>query len=77
WTGASLSGRRLRPASSERHGTHVLMMDVLHRMTGSDEFAEAARRWGGYARNSGNRARARLERARASLAGAGVSEAPE
>ncbi len=76
WTGASLSGLRMRPASSERHGTHVLMMDILHRMTDRDEFADAAARWGGYARNSRNRARAKLERARASLAGAGVSEAP-
>ena len=77
WTGGSLRGQRMRPVSSERHGTHVLMMDILHRMTDRDEFAEAARRWGGYARNSRNRARAKLERARASLAGAGVSKAPE
>lgn len=67
WTGASLTGRRIRPASFERHSTHVLMMDVLHQMTGNAAFAEAARRWGGYAQNSRNRAKARLARARAAL----------
>jgi hypothetical protein len=53
------------------------MMDVLHQMTGNAAFAEAARRWGSYARNSRNRARARLARARAALTSAGVSVAPE
>ena len=77
WTSTSLNGRRVRPASSQRHSTHVLMMDVLHQMTGNDVFAESARRWGGYARNSRNRARAKLERARAALANAGASVAPE
>jgi len=77
WTGASLDGRRVRPASLERHGTHVLMMDVLHRMTGQVVFAEAARRWGGYARNSRNRARARLSLARAALTNTGASGASE
>ena len=77
WTGASLGGRRIRPASSERHGTHVLMMDTLHQVTGRAAFAEAARRWGGYAQNSRNRARAGLARARAALTNAGASGAPE
>ena len=77
WTSVSLSGRRTRPASFERHGTHVLMMDVLHQMIGSTAFAESARRWRGYAQSSRNRARAKLERARAALANAGISEAPE
>ncbi len=77
WTSTSLDGRRIRPASSQRHRTHILMMDVLHQMTGDDVFVESARRWGGYARNSGNRAQALLERARAALANAGGSVAPE
>ncbi len=77
WTSTSLDGRRARPASSQRHSTHILMMDVLHQMTGDDVFAESARRWGGYARNSGNRAQALLERARAALANAGGSVTPE
>jgi hypothetical protein len=68
WTAASL-GRRLRPASFERHATHVLMMSVLHRMTGDEVFAESARRWSEYARSPGNRARAGLARARSALSG--------
>lgn len=77
WTSTSLDGRRVRPASPQRHGTHILMMDVLHQMTGNDAFAESSRRWRGYARSSGNRARAKLERARAALANAGGSVVPE
>jgi len=77
WTSASLDGRRIRPASSERHRTHALMMDVLHRMTGDAAFGDAARRWRGYASESRNRARARLARARAALANAGAPVAPE
>ncbi len=57
WTSASLDGRRIRPASSDRHSTHALMMDVLHRMTGNDVFWESARRWRGYAQDPRCRAR--------------------
>jgi hypothetical protein len=71
WTCGHLGGQRVRPASSERHRTHILMMQVLHRMTGEEAFEEAAERWQGYAEDSRNRARAGLERARAAIAGVG------
>lgn len=77
WTSAHVDGRRIRPADFERHSTHILMMDVLHRMTGNGAFEAAARRWRGYAQSSRNRARARLVRARAVLANAGAPVAPE
>jgi hypothetical protein len=63
WTAAHLEGGRPRPARSDRHATHILMMDVLARMTGSPSFAETGARWREYARDPRNRARARLERA--------------
>jgi len=77
WTSASLDGRRIRPASFERHCTHVQMMEVLHRMTGEQPFEEAARRWHDYGQDSRGRARAKLARARAALANAGTPVAPE
>ncbi|MFH1865771.1 MAG: D-glucuronyl C5-epimerase family protein [Candidatus Eisenbacteria bacterium] len=77
WTCAHLDGRRIRPADFERHGTHVLMMDVLHQMTGNETFEASARRWRGYAQGSRNRARARFERARTALANTGAPVAPE
>ena len=77
WTTASLDGRRIRPASSERHRTHVLMMDTLYRMTGEAAFGEAAERWRSYAVEPRNKARARLERARAALANVRTPPAPE
>jgi hypothetical protein len=71
WTCGHLGGRRARPASLERHRTHVLMMQTLHRMTGEEAFEAAAERWRGYANDSRSRARASLERARAAIAGVG------
>ena len=71
WTCAYLEGQRRRPASAGRHGTHVLVMDVLARMTGFAGFAEAGARWRDYAQDSRKRARAKLERARAALVDAG------
>jgi hypothetical protein len=64
WTAAHFEGGRPRPARPVRHETHILMMDILARMTGSRSFAEAGARWRAYARDPRNRARARLERAR-------------
>jgi hypothetical protein len=77
WSSASLDGRRIRPASAERHGTHALMLEVLHGMTDEPAFAERARLWRGYAEDARNRARAGVERARAALANAGSPTAPE
>jgi hypothetical protein len=77
WTSAHLDGRRIRPADFERHSTHVLMLDILHQMTGNETFGATARRWRGYAQGSRNRARARFERARTALANTGAPVAPE
>jgi len=77
WSSAHLDGRRIRPAGSDRHETHVLMMDVLGQMTGKEAFEDAARRWRCYAGSSRSRARARIERARAALVNAGAPVAPE
>jgi hypothetical protein len=63
WTAAHFEGGRPRPARSGRHETHILMMDILARMTGSPRFAEAGARWREYCRDPRNRAKARLERA--------------
>jgi hypothetical protein len=71
WTCGHLGGRRIRPASYERHCTHILMMQTLHRMTGEEAFEAAAQRWRSYAEDSRNRARASLERARAAIANVG------
>jgi len=64
WTAAHFEGGRPRPARSGRHDTHILMMDIVARMTGSALFAETGARWRDYARDPRNRAKARLERAR-------------
>jgi hypothetical protein len=71
WTCGHLGGRRVRPASYERHCTHILMMQSLHRMIHEEAFAAAATRWQGYAEDSRSRARASLERARAAIANVG------
>jgi hypothetical protein len=71
WTCGHLGGRRVRPASYERHRTHILMMKVLHHMAREEAFKAAAERWQGYAEDPRNRARAGLERARAAIAGVG------
>lgn len=77
WTRSSLDGRRPRPASAERHGTHVLMMDLLARMSGSDGFAEAGARWRSYGGSPLKRGRAALGRTLAAVWNVGTTVTPE
>jgi hypothetical protein len=74
WSTADLDPRRKarRPASRNRHETHVVMMESLARVTGRREIADAAMRWRGYLEDPRNSGRAWLERARAAFVDARV-----
>ncbi len=79
WAAAELDDdlRGVCPASAGELATHILMLDVLQRMTGRDEFGEAALRWRGYSQSARAGLRARLVRAGAALTNLGASSGPQ
>jgi hypothetical protein len=79
WTTSDLDPRRraTRPASRDRHETHVVMIETLARMTSDPEVHRAAARWRCYLSDSRSGARALLERAKSAVMNVGVSAVPE
>lgn len=79
WTAVDLDSRRRsrRPASRERHETHVVMMEVLSRMTPDERIAEAGSRWRRYLDDPRNARRAWLERARTAVVNTGTKAVRE
>jgi heparosan-N-sulfate-glucuronate 5-epimerase len=51
------------PASRYYHTLHITQLQVLHRQTGRQVFADAAARWQGYLHNGGYRLRALAQKA--------------
>jgi heparosan-N-sulfate-glucuronate 5-epimerase len=59
WSLYEQSGTRLpMVASAFYHRLHIVQLQLMHRLTGEDEFARVADRWEGYTRSRSKRARA-------------------
>jgi len=63
WSLYELAGTALPMlASPFYHALHIVQLDVMHKLTGDDCFAAAAKRWGAYRRRRFNRSRAVVQK---------------